>query len=673
MSLEVVDRIRRIYQSSTEEERYYFQKILEEFALYGDSPTYNDIWLSDYREIPVDIDTFICHDQYLGRATRNGDAVYPFWKRTLHDIFDAGNKYEEIFLTGATRIGKSSTAITGCCYMLYKLMCLRDPQKFFNKKDVSKFSILFFNITKDMAAGVAFREFNDTLKSSPWFDEHGTFSKSERNFYYIPEGDKVVIDFGSDAAHGLGKQVYCLTGDTQIITDSGYRSLEGIYNDGGRVVVAQYCGDSICYAPADVVLTKHVSEIIRVTLEDGSVIEGTPEHLVMLSDGSYKKLGELSSSDDLLTLDNVEVDQMNLVNPDSKFVVYRHISPCGKQYVGITSRSVTDRWGTNGSGYRDNKHFWAAICKYGWDSFVHEIIATDLSLADACNLECQLIDEFDLMNPDNGYNQTSGGEHSTPSESIRNVLRTRTAERWSDPDYRQNMINKLRGHAVSDVTKQKISAAKLGVRHMRPSSLRGRKLSAEHVLKLKSHSSWNRGLTRQDHPALQTISDKLSGRVKSADELHKLSESRIRQYQQGYAPIWINDGQIETTIDSSCQTIPQGFVSGRLNKNYRYIHKDDVMRKVPAAELSQWLGSGWELGRGNLSNLKKATQKYIWIFDGHEFSTAEDLAAYLRDHGFSDIVASTVTNLYRTGFHTSRKYAALANRVIRKDVFDEGC
>jgi len=205
---DVLSRIRNIYQSSTEDEQRYLRKILEEIRDYGDSPTYRDIWLADYKEIPVDIDTFVEDERYLGKTNRNGEAVYPFWRVTLREIFDAGNKYEECFFTGATRIGKSSTAITCTAYMLYRLMCLRDPQEYFGKKDISKFSILFFNITKDMAAGVAYREFNDTVCASPWFMDHGKKSKSERNFYYIPEGGKIDIDYGSDAAHGLGKQVF---------------------------------------------------------------------------------------------------------------------------------------------------------------------------------------------------------------------------------------------------------------------------------------------------------------------------------------------------------------------------------------------------------------------------------------------------------------------------------
>lgn len=205
---DLVDRIRGIYSSSTDVEKSYLKKILYELSEFGASETYEKIWLDDFKEIPVTIDKFIESETYLGKTNRCGAAVYPFWRQELRKMFNAGNKYHEWILTGATRIGKSSTAITATAYMLYRLMCLKNPQQFFGKKDISKFSILFFNVTKDLAKGVAFREFNDTLKASPWFNAHGTFSKSDRDFYYIPEGGNIIIDYGSDASHGLGQQVF---------------------------------------------------------------------------------------------------------------------------------------------------------------------------------------------------------------------------------------------------------------------------------------------------------------------------------------------------------------------------------------------------------------------------------------------------------------------------------
>lgn len=292
------------YQSCSDAERIYLRQILSELSKYGESPTYNDIWLADYVEIPVSIDTFIEDPHYLGNATRNGTAVYPAWRQVLRDIFNNGNKYNEIVLTGATRIGKTSTGITGTAYMLYRLMCLRDPQEFFHKKDVSKFSILFFNVTKDLAKGVAFREFNDTLRTSPWFCDHGRFSDSEQNFYYIPDGGKIIIDYGSEGTHALGKQVFCIVGDTEVLTVNGVHKIQDLCDK--TVDFLQY--DPTCkkliVSPGSVKLTKYVRETIRITLEDGSVLEGTPDHLVMLSDGSYKKLGELTNSDDLLTFND---------------------------------------------------------------------------------------------------------------------------------------------------------------------------------------------------------------------------------------------------------------------------------------------------------------------------------------------------------------------------------
>jgi hypothetical protein len=298
----IINRIKQIYDTMSDEEKAYLRIILEEIGTYGYSDTYNDVWLADYKEIPVDIDTFIESDFYLGKTNRNGAGVYPYWRQVMTDLFTSGNKYEEVILTGATRIGKTSTAITCVAYMLYRLMCLRDPQKYFGKKEISKFSVLFFNITKELAAGVAFREFNDTLKASPWFNMHGSFSNSERNFYYIPEGDKITIDFGSDASHGLGKQVFCLVGNTEIETSDGSVKLKDVADKPISVLQYNYDTKETEYVPTTVMQTGLVSDTIRITLEDGTVFEGTPEHRVMLTDGTYKKLADITESDDIQTI-----------------------------------------------------------------------------------------------------------------------------------------------------------------------------------------------------------------------------------------------------------------------------------------------------------------------------------------------------------------------------------
>lgn len=95
---------------------------------------------------------------------------------------------------------------------------------------------------------------------------------------------------------------------------------------------------------------------------------------------------------------------------DNQYKVYCHTNKInGKRYVGITRTSTHHRW-DNGNGYKQNRHFWGAIKKYGWDNFEHELLADGLDHDSACEMEKKLIREWNLMNDKYGYNLTSGGD-----------------------------------------------------------------------------------------------------------------------------------------------------------------------------------------------------------------------------------------------------------------------
>lgn len=93
---------------------------------------------------------------------------------------------------------------------------------------------------------------------------------------------------------------------------------------------------------------------------------------------------------------------------ENNYIVYMHISPSNKRYIGITNRKPNERW-RNGNGYKHNKHFTNAINKYGWDNFEHIIIAKRLDKETACWLEIELIKIWDATNPNKGYNISLGG------------------------------------------------------------------------------------------------------------------------------------------------------------------------------------------------------------------------------------------------------------------------
>lgn len=108
----------------------------------------------------------------------------------------------------------------------------------------------------------------------------------------------------------------------------------------------------------------------------------------------------------------IELKKMEIYN--DTYCVYAHINKInGKIYIGQTINGIyPDRRWQNGNGYKGCTLFYRAIQKYGWDSFEHEIIASNLTLEEANHFEELLIRKLDTTNPNKGYNLKSGGENN---------------------------------------------------------------------------------------------------------------------------------------------------------------------------------------------------------------------------------------------------------------------
>lgn len=143
--------------------------------------------------------------------------------------------------------------------------------------------------------------------------------------------------------------------------------------------------------------------------------------------------------------------------------VYVHINKInGKKYIGVTSKDkVEHRW-RSGQGYRENPHFYAAIEKYGWDSFEHVVLFEGLSESHAKQMERHLIASWRTQDRLYGYNMTSGGDGTPgyyPSESTRKKLsEARRKENLSEETLRRRSEG-LRGRKFTDEHKAKIGMA----------------------------------------------------------------------------------------------------------------------------------------------------------------------------------------------------------------------
>ena len=211
------------------------------------------------------------------------------------------------------------------------------------------------------------------------------------------------------------------------------------------------------------------------------------------------------------------------------FVIYKHTSPNGKVYIGLTGRKdINLRW-CNGLGYSGNKYFTNAIKKYGWENFQHEIIKTDLTFDEACEWEIKLIAEYKSNNPKFGYNLSSGGynghlgvhhtEETKRKISTSNIGKVRSVEtRKRISEGHKGLPSVMKGKHHSDETKQKISMANTGHRHTEETKRKIAEASKNRVRATGYHLSEN-------HKA--NISAGLKGKSKSADHVEKVRQANI--------------------------------------------------------------------------------------------------------------------------------------------------
>lgn len=201
--------IEKHLESLTNLERQQVLSILKDINKSNNSDTYNTFINDVWDEIPVDIDTFIDNEKYM-RSYFYPDGksciVYPRWRKELKNVFADPYKYSEICFTGGIGLGKSEAGKLGLAYLLYRLMCLKNPQLFYNKPVGKPIVLLCFNNTKELAEKVLLQPFIDMIITSPWFLERGKIVGRE-HIRYIPDKN-IRIEAGSRDSHAIGQDIF---------------------------------------------------------------------------------------------------------------------------------------------------------------------------------------------------------------------------------------------------------------------------------------------------------------------------------------------------------------------------------------------------------------------------------------------------------------------------------
>lgn len=198
-------------ENLSEEERKLVADILKEYYNEGSSKKFNSLMSEDWAEIPVDITTFLHDRRYLGNALYDQEGkftLFPYWEETLKKIFPTNTTvaYNTLVFTGAIGLGKSTVAVICLLYLLYRLLCLKDPYLYYGMQPIDKISISLMNITIENAKGVAQDKMNQMILSSEWFMAHGQMS-GVTNLEYIPD-KHIELIVGSSNNQVIGRAIY---------------------------------------------------------------------------------------------------------------------------------------------------------------------------------------------------------------------------------------------------------------------------------------------------------------------------------------------------------------------------------------------------------------------------------------------------------------------------------
>lgn len=202
----------------SEAEKKLALSILNQYAQTGESELLDELKYGDFEEIPVDIDTFLDDDMYLGKGLWAVDeytgerhcTVFPYWRETLKKLFpdNITTAYNTLILTGAIGIGKSFVGVLALLYLLYRMLCLKDPYGYFGMQPIDKITFAMLNITLDAAQGVAWDKAQQMIQSSDWFMSHGQMNASRSNPQWQPPKGIELI-FGSNNRHIVGRALFC--------------------------------------------------------------------------------------------------------------------------------------------------------------------------------------------------------------------------------------------------------------------------------------------------------------------------------------------------------------------------------------------------------------------------------------------------------------------------------
>ncbi len=139
---------------------------------------------SPFEQDPVDVRTFVTGKDYLNQPElseyqytlvecmsqiyKEQDVIRWLGKDDGLEHYKKYTKQEVILMCGKGS-GKDHTSTIGCAYIVYKLLCLKDPSRYFGKPSGDAIDLINVAVNAQQAKNVFFKGFKSKIEQSPWF------------------------------------------------------------------------------------------------------------------------------------------------------------------------------------------------------------------------------------------------------------------------------------------------------------------------------------------------------------------------------------------------------------------------------------------------------------------------------------------------------------------------
>jgi hypothetical protein len=262
----------------------------------------------NFEEKPVNAKEFVEGEAFLNQPPLSEiqyqivEAMSQIYKQEdLIDLMgdEEGRRYykkytkNEVILQLGKGSGKDFTSTVACAYIVYKLLCLKDPARYFGKPSGDAIDIINVAINAQQAKNVFFKGFKTKVEKSPWFSgkfyakaDSVEFDKaitvysghSERESHEGLNLILAVLDEISGFANDVG------TGNDQGKTaDNIYKafraSVDSRFPDLGKVALLsfpRYPGDFISQKYEDVIMEKEVVSKTHKFIMNDELPEDSP-------------------------------------------------------------------------------------------------------------------------------------------------------------------------------------------------------------------------------------------------------------------------------------------------------------------------------------------------------------------------------------------------------------